>query len=127
MHKAFIASTFLISCTIITSVSYAKDCDIEHYSFVFGQDTSTHMTVKSGKSCGSTITTRGGGMQSLAVSQPPQSGSAVTPTLVRWEYRSKPGYSGKDAFVVQGSGESMGQRGVHRGNVNINVDVDVVP
>ena len=46
MHKAFIASTFLISCTIITSVSYAKDCDIEHYNFVFGQDTSTHMTVK---------------------------------------------------------------------------------
>ena len=127
MRGVFTVSAIGLFSMIIANVCYAKDCNIEHYNFVFGQDTSTHMTVKSGKSCGSTITTRGGGMQSLAISQPPQSGSAMTPTLVRWEYRSKPGYSGKDAFVVQGSGESMGQRGVHRGNVNINVDVDVVP
>lgn len=115
--------------TVCATECLAADCNIDHYNFIFGQDTSTHMTVKSGKTCGSNIRTGGGGLRSLTIAQPPQSGSAMTPTNVRWEYRSKPGYAGKDSFVVQGAGESMSNKrgAVHSGNVNINVDVDVVP
>ena len=128
MRKLAVVATLVLSVTSATK-SFAADCNIDHYNFVFGQDTSTHMTVKSGKTCGSTIRTNGGGLRSLAIAQSPQSGNAMTPTSVRWEYRSKPGYSGKDSFVVQGSGESMSNKrgATHSGNVNINVDVDVVP
>ena len=114
---------------VLSTYAHAENCHVDHYNFVFGQDTSTHMMVKSGKTCGSSIRVGGGGLTSLTIAQPPQSGQATTPSSVRWEYRPKPGYSGKDAFVVQGTGESMSsKRGiVHSGNVNINVDVDVVP
>ena len=129
MQKSLMMSVVFLSVATSTGV-FAADCNIDHYNFVFGQDTSTHMTVKSGKMCGSTIKMgSGGGLKTLAIAQPPQSGNAMTPTGVRWEYRSKPGFSGKDSFVVQGSGESMSnKRGtVHSGNTNINVDVDVIP
>lgn len=110
---------------LMDGVASAADCHVDHYDIIFGTDTSTHMTVRSGKSCGSTIVMRRGSLQSLAVAQSPQSGIAAASGF-RWEYKSKPGFSGKDAFIVQGSGEQMGNRGVHRGAVNISVDVDVV-
>lgn len=128
MRKVLFGSSALLAIVLPTH-AYAEDCHVDHYSFIFGQDTSTHMMVKAGKTCGSNLRVGGGGLTSLAIAQPPQNGHATTPTSMRWEYRPKPGYSGKDAFVVQGVGESMSSKrgAVHSGNVNINVDVDVVP
>ena len=121
----------ILICGMVVSSSLVKaaDCHIDNFHFTYGSDTSTHMNVKSGKSCGSTMTTKGGGLSSLAIAQSPQNGSATTPSSYRWEYKSARGFTGKDTFVVQLTGSGGNNRGTHisSGTTNISVDVDVMP
>ena len=122
--RIMLAAVFTL---IPISFSYAADCQVAPYNFHFGTDSSTTMTVKSGKTCGSNVRVRAGGLSSLQIGQAAQNGTASTIGTSRWEYRSRPGFNGKDAFVVQMSGESMGTRRVSNGTTNISVDVDVTP
>jgi len=127
--KSLFLGVFALACMPAVP-ALASDCEVDHFSFVWGTDTQTHMTVKSGKSCKISVKLgRGSGMRSSEVSQPAQNGTVASNQALSWQYRSRTGYTGKDAFVVQASGESMGGRGtsVHTGTTNLAVDVDVVP
>ena len=109
---------------------FAADCHIDTYNFVWGADTSTHMTVKSGHRCGSTIKhSNGSGATATDISQPAANGTASAPSPNLWEYNARKGFAGKDSFVVATTGESMsGKRArVFSGTTHISVDVDVVP
>lgn len=126
--KQLINMAAFAAAIVFPSCSYAGTCKIDAYYFAYGTDTSTHMTVKSGTICGRTMNVYGG-VTSLSITQPPQNGSAATSNSKHWEYHAREGYTGKDAFVVQISGEATGRnRGAPlKGSTSINVDVDVVP
>ena len=123
-----------VSMVAMAGPALAADCRIDHFSFVFGSDSQTHMVVKSGRLC--TISMRMGlayrsayvgGPGAVAVSTPASHGVATTPTLQTWTYVSQAGYVGKDHFVFDETGEVMTTRQVIRGTSHIDVDVDVVP
>lgn len=126
--KKVLCTFAIIAEFVFSSNSFAADCHIDHFSFNFGTDTSTHMSTKGGTSCGKTMHINGG-VTSLVIAQPPQSGSATVSNNNHWEYRAKSGYSGKDAFIVKITGEFMSQKRnyIHNGDTKIIVDVDVTP
>ena len=104
----------------------AAKCSVEHYRFVWGSDTSTHMTVKTGSVCRLSIGNRTF-VRSASVAQPAGSGVVTEVDNNNWIYKPRAGFSGKDAFVVLVSGQ--GTRGAHLydGESRISVDVDVTP
>ena len=112
----------------------AATCSISGYQFMFGQDTETHMIVKSGTLCGSTfgkVTSHPalaqiGGPTGTVVSEAATNGTASVLSESHWQYVPRRGFVGKDRFVVAISGEMMG-RFVQRGTTHLTVEVDVVP
>lgn len=127
MIRAFSTGVVVLLCC---SAAHAADCHIDPYNFTWGSDTSTHMTVKSGHACGSTIGHgNGSGARQTDISQPAANGTADAPSANSWKYVARKGFTGKDSFVVATTGESMGSKTgrVFSGTTHISVDVDVVP
>ncbi len=104
----------------------AAGCRIAPFRLFFGQDSQMHMVARSGRPCGSIINWHGGGASAMTIAQPPANGVVTTPSINSWRYVSRPGFTGKDRFVLQTSGVTMARR-VYSGTSNIAVAVDVVP
>ena len=111
------------------SGSFAKDCHVDHFNFVFGQDIQVHMDASSGKACFININA-GASIDSGDLSQPASNGKATMLTPHRFGYQSKGGFSGRDHFAVALSGTGYVGRGRHipvSGTTKIDVDVAVAP
>ena len=117
---------------LATGPALATDCHVDPFQLFFGSDVETHMTVRSGTTCGVSFlqggpgrTISAGGINRLLISQAPQHGRASTSGFDSWGYASQKGYVGHDRFVVESAGELMYRR-IIRGTSNITVEVDVV-
>ncbi len=104
----------------------AAGCRVDPFRLFFGQDSQMSMVARSGRPCGSTINWHGGGASAMTVEQPPANGVVTTPSVNSWRYVSRPGFTGKDRFVLETSGVTMGRQ-VYGGTSNISVSVEVVP
>lgn len=125
-------SAIALSSALAASPALAADCHVDPFQLFFGSDVETHMTVRSGATCGVSFlqggrgrTISAGGINRLLISEQPQHGRAGTSGFTSWGYASQKGYVGHDRFVVESAGEIMYDR-IIRGTTNITVDVDVV-
>lgn len=125
---------FVLGLATSPSPAFAVGCHVDSFSFVFGVDAQTHMTVKSGQLCNIAMrmglrmrSANVGGPSDMSVAEQAAHGVASVPDLQNWNYVSRPGYVGKDRFVLQDTGEVMTTRHVYNGTSHITVDVDVVP
>jgi hypothetical protein len=105
-----------ISCC--SAAAQAEDCDLARYNVYFGSDGSTTMTVKSGKICDEPLYSGGLRIHGLTISSPAKNGTAFTRGN-DFAYRSRPGFTGTDRFVVAVAS--------YLGTSHLTVDVDVVP
>ena len=124
--RTFACAILLMTCS---SYSFAKDCNVEHFNFVFGQDLQVHMDAKSGKPCFININA-GTSVESGNLVQAAASGSATMPNPHHFGYVSKAGFSGSDHFAVALTGTGFVGRGRHvpvSGTTKIDVDVAVAP
>ena len=125
-------SAAALTVALAASPARAADCQVDPFQLFFGSDVETHMTVRSGATCGVSFmaggrgrTVSAGGINRLLISQQPQHGRAGTSGFTSWGYASQKGYVGHDRFVVESADEIMYDR-IIRGTSNITVDVDVV-
>lgn len=130
MRHLWFAAAVMVA--LAASPARAADCQVDPFQLFFGSDVETHMTVRSGTTCGVSFMAGGrgrtisaGGINRLLIAQPPQHGRAGTVGFTSWGYASQKGYVGHDRFVVESAGEIMYDR-IIRGTSNITVDVDVV-
>lgn len=124
--KVLVAATLLSG--VISSAS-AQDCHVQQFYTIFGTDNQVNMAVKSGKPCIVTMNARAA-VQSSSILRNGASGAVLMPTSHRWGYQSRPGFVGKDSFVVEMVGTSYVGRANQipvSGPSKITVDVDVVP
>ena len=98
----------------------AEACSVQRYSFSWGSDTRTTVTVGTGQLCGSNLRIETGAIESISIVRAPANGTARA-SANRWEYRSRLGFQGQDEFMVALTGH--GARG--RGTTNIVVSVNV--
>jgi len=127
-------AAFVVALVMPATPASAVGCHVDTFSVVFGSDSQTHMTVKSGQLCNVAMTmglrmrsVNAGGPSDMSVAEQAAHGLASVPNLQNWNYVSRPGYVGKDRFVLQDTGEVMTTRHVYNGTSHITVDVDVVP
>jgi hypothetical protein len=85
--------------TCCSQAAWAEDCYLSRYSVYFGSDGSATMTVKSGQTCDEPIYSGGPRIHSLTISSPAKNGTAFT-NGNDLAYRSKPGFTRSDRFVV---------------------------
>ncbi len=126
-------AAFILGLAAAASPASAAGCHVDSFSFIFGSDAQTHMTVKSGQLCNVSMrmglrmrSANVGGPSDVSVAEQAAHGVASTPDLQNWNYVSRPGYVGKDRFVIQETGEVMA-RYVYSGTSHFTVDVDVMP
>lgn len=120
--------TAALLSAVISSAS-AQDCHVQQFYTVFGTDNQVNMAVKSGRPCIVTLNARAA-VQSSSILRNGANGTALMPTSHRWGYQSRPGFVGKDSFVVEMVGTSYVGRANQipvTGPSKISVDVDVVP
>ncbi len=128
MTKYFLILFFYFMSFVNTAS--AADCYMQHFTFNFGMDSQTISTVKSGKLCSVSINPTGAGIDQIIIAQPARHGIVGLSGKYKWSYKSNSGFVGKDYYIIQFSGESMGnnhQHSVFSGTTNISVVVDVVP
>jgi hypothetical protein len=109
----------IASSTCFSTAPRAADCHIAPFAFGYKGvpfDTSTTMTVTSGKTCGALLHTAFARIR-LTILNRPKNGTALTKGSDWWGYASRPGFAGSDSFVVSVEGD--------RGTSNIRVAVDV--
>ncbi len=102
------------------SAAQAIECNVKGNRAVFGVSMNAGFNIKSGAACTSGYTS-GGLVQNAKVSQQPQHGSVRLLNNSSFEYRSKPGYTGPDAFVIEATGRDT--RGTGTSSVTYNVTV----
>ncbi len=105
----------------------AADCAFQPFSTVPGADVSLQWTARSGRPCELLLRVGNGtGATRMLVVQQAANGTAATPTLSSIRYVSRPGFVGRDRFVIERTAESMARR-VIRGTAHWTIDVNVVP
>jgi hypothetical protein len=101
-------------------------CNVDRWRFSFGSDTSTTMRVTSGGHCKMTMSTgRGSGLESIAVTQPAQHGTAASNGSVAYPeivYTPSRGFKGSDQFVFTLTGGGKNRQGAS--NVTVAVTVE---
>jgi hypothetical protein len=100
--KPMLTTAFLL---LATSAAMAQGCQIQRFSFTFGSDTSTTMTVKQGSVCVSNINPHPGSrFMGMRVVQRPRHGMAGNSGTTGVAYKPRPGFVGNDTFVTRVTG-----------------------
>jgi hypothetical protein len=113
------ALALIAGLTFFSTATWAADCYVAPYTFAHAAvlfDASTTMTVKSGKTCGSTMHTSFGHL-GIRITTLAKNGTALTRGSDRWEYTSRKGFTGSDSFVVSLTLENA------ISNINVTVNV----
>ncbi len=97
----------------------AAACQFASSSSFYGEDQHIEMFVDSGKICGAALSV-GGMLKSVSITQPPKNGGAGARSYY-WGYQSKPGFKGKDEFVVTVVTEFYGAIKSSQTHVTVNV------
>lgn len=125
MRSWFRLLTFLLG--LQTAPAFAANCSFQPFSTVPGADLTLQWTAKSGRPCDLTLRVGNGtGATEMQVIQQASNGTASTPSLSSIRYISRPGFVGRDRFVIERTAESMARR-VIRGTAHWTIDVAVVP
>src|SRR5438128_1283871 len=117
MRRVALATVFLMTLGVFE----ASACNTARFRFTFGSDTSTVMTVGSGKPCA--IPLRAGARSTfsgVSISAPARNGTARAGST-GVTYQSKPGYKGADSFAFTVSGTNT--RGPGKSTVQLTVNV----
>ena len=120
MVKIILAA--LAALLISSSAAFAQ-CEVKGYSIFFGSDTSFMLYAGSGETCGASIGGRGNSIDSIKITSPPKNGVARIANLSTFGYRSKPGFHGKDQFVIHMVGSTSNP--ITHGASDVTVDVTV--
>ncbi len=128
LEKGRIAMKLIVAVVLITGASpaFAANCVVQPFSYIFGADIDAHMAVKTGLPCRFGLNAQSK-LQSSKIEQNASSGTVIGADDRHWIYRSRPGFSGKDSFVVLISGDSVRRSRIISGETKISVDVDVSP
>ncbi len=109
------------------STVLAATCTFQPFTTVPGADVDIRWAAKSGHPCTLVLTVDSHiEVQRMLVVQQAAHGTAATPTLSSISYRSRPGFVGRDSFVIERTAEGMARR-VIGGTAHWTVNVDVVP
>ena len=117
--SALVALT-AVATLAAAGAAQAIECNVRGNRAVFGVAMNAGFNIKSGAACTSGYTA-GGMVQNAKVSQQPQHGSVRLLNNSSFEYRSQPGYTGPDAFVIEATGSDT--RGTGTSIVTYNVTV----
>ena len=120
-----IAWGVIVGSLIIAQPVLAAHCRYDRTAFIFGQDTSGHITAPAAVPC-HIFFRSARGRSEWSIAQQPGHGALLPIEGRGWNYIPAHGYSGPDSFVVEVTGESMG-RYVHSGSSKVSFAVDVVP
>ena len=115
-----LAALAAIATQAAVDSAQAIECNVKGNRAVFGVSMNAGFNIKSGAACTSGYTS-GGLVQNAKVSQQPQHGSVRLLNNSSFEYRSQPGYTGPDAFVIEATGRDT--RGTGTSTVTYNVTV----
>jgi hypothetical protein len=115
MKLAILGSAFF-AAIFVTTPAFAE-CYVDRYHFNYGSDTSTIMTVSPATVCGTQQYHRGTIVNDLHIQLPAHHGTAWVEGLNWWGYKSKPGFTGQDSFVVSVNSD----KGTSLINVTVNV------
>jgi len=120
--KTFAALTPLAVIASLGSVSlaHAIECNVKGNRAVFGVSMNAGFDIKSGRACTSGYTA-GGMVQDAKVTQQAQHGNVRLLNNSSFEYRSKPGYTGADVFVIEATGQGTFGSGTSTVTYNVNV------
>ncbi len=88
----------------------------------WGQNGTGTFEVNPGGSCTIGATTFGH-FEGSRVAKKPQHGTVKQLSLSSWQYTAKPGFSGSDSFVLEGTGHDPSQPPGQRSQVTMNVNV----
>ena len=93
----------LVSPLLLSNEANAKTCTIPSFHFrVISQGPwPAHMTVQSGKSCGSRRWSFGGIFKQLYLASAPRRGKVVLSFSGRYDCTPSPGYLGDDTFTLK--------------------------
>lgn len=112
----------LVAAFIATSAE--ARCKRAGYRFGPGvPETTTSWRVQAGTTCTSALRPGTVFLLGLAIASPSQHGVAGTGSRYQYAYNPRPGFVGRDRFVLRIDYDFRGARGATR----VNVDVDVVP
>jgi hypothetical protein len=100
--------------------AHAVECNVKSNRAVFGVSMNAGFDIKSGRACTYGYSS-GGMMQNAKVAQQAQHGSVRLLNNSSFEYRSKPGYMGSDAFVIEATGRDTFGTGTSVLTYSINV------
>ena len=130
-RSAIAAFGAIFACGIGSGAAQA--CNIVRYGLTLGSDSTEYMTVTSGAACTQTVTapwtgafgapptleTREVSLTGLSIIGRAQHGFAGVSGRATYAYKARPGYVGRDRFVVLARGPG--------GSSRITVEVNVVP
>jgi len=88
----------------------------------WGQDGTGTFEVSPGGSCTIGASTFGK-FEGSKVAKQPQHGKVTQLSVSSWQYTAKPGFTGTDTFVLEGTGHDPSQRAGQRSRVTMNVNV----
>jgi hypothetical protein len=116
----------LLWSLLLSNEANAKECSIPQFRFrVTSQGPwPAHMTVQSGKSCGSRHWRFGGILKQLYLASPPRHGKVVLSFPGGYHYFPAPGYLGDDSFTLKICGTVNGG---FEGCADLLFGVNVVP
>jgi hypothetical protein len=107
------AVSFLIVCfslLLVASEASARACSIGRFEFRFTSQGPwrAHMTVQSGKSCGSGYWNTGGTLKKLYLASAPSRGKVELSFPGKYRYLASSGYVGGDSFTLKICGSTVG-------------------
>jgi hypothetical protein len=119
-------SPMLLCSLLLSNEANANPCSIARFNFrVTSQGPwPAHMTVQSGKSCGSRHWRFGGILKQLYLASPPRHGKVVLSFPGGYHYFPAPGYLGDDSFTLKICGTVNGG---FEGCADLLFGVNVVP
>lgn len=119
-----VAVLFIVAASCMQPASsFAKDCTWEQFSFSFGNDTSTKITVKNTGDCVSNLRSGSGVFTDNRITLQAQHGVVTSVGKNGITYKPRAGYVGPDKFIATFTGESPRAKG----SSNLIVDVTVTP
>ena len=109
------------------SPALAAECSFQPFTTVPGADVGLMWSAKSGHPCTLLlkVSSRIDNV-SMTVARQATHGKAATPTVTTISYVSRPGFVGRDSFVIERTAEAMA-RFVTRGTAHWTINVNVVP
>jgi len=118
------AKTSILTCLLLMllSAEALARCSVPYVRTLNNQTVDGRITVSSGDSCFIRLRRSGGPTYSASIVQRPSNGTATVDGQNRIVYRSRAGFSGRDAFTYARHGESIRGNAVTR-TVRIAVSV----